>query len=339
MKNTKKNIIGFVLLAMMIVQVLAINITVSIYKDFSENQEHLTAYSIKSKEVLINDIISTQQKNILNSIKQSWIKYVEHNNIDILARDENGYPIYIHDLEYVGYDSSTMYKERISEYDTYNIYETSTNKLIISEAIPKWNKNKIKEILDIIISPIKVFGNNGGIIVFDSNNGDIFLDTTPQLRLKNNKDVSIFDDMTSAHNSNKAETRLTCEGYFKLKKDSNNISNIVYMFNEPTEMGKDAFNFEKYKLGDYNRQFIEMAIMPYETIGFEGQSMQLSILVIVDEQDIAAQYKYLDKQIEEIINVNKELYGSIIAILVISLFATMIVMLISVYIIKYKKQK
>ena len=108
------------------------------------------------------------------------------------------------------------------------------------------------------------------------------------------------------------------------------------MFNEETKMGTCASNFAKYPLGDYNRQFVEMSIIPYETIGFDGQPMQLTVLSVVDEQDVFYAYKEISLKYKNIIVDNKQLYEKASMILIFSLVATMIVMLIALYVIKYR---
>lgn len=212
----------------------------------------------------------------------------------------------------------------------------NNNELVFTDEKPQWNSSKVEEILDILVAPIKVFGNNGGMIVYDSNTGEIFLDTTPIQRIKTNKDVSIFEDYNHANNKNKEDTQLTAEKFFITKRDSNSISDIVYMFNEPTNMHNESSNFYKYPLGSYNRQFIEMSVMPYETIGFNGQPMQLTVLSVVDEQDIFSSYESLINEELIAINKNKKIYEIVSMILVINVLCNMIGMLITLYAISYK---
>lgn len=337
MTKKRKKVICFILFVILVFQISAINITASIYSEFANNQKGIEKYDSDIASVLINDTMRGQQKNTLSSLKQSWVKYLDSNkNNDLLKKDNNDLPIYIHGTDYVGYDADTMYKKKIDDFYLYNIYEKETNTLILEQSRPEWDCEKLEEILDVLVSPIKQFGNNGGLIVYDSNTGQVFLDTTPANRSNSIINASMFDDHKAIENKNPEETKIVLDKFFKNKKDSNRVSNIIYMFNEETKMGDEASNFVKYPLGDYDRQFIEMSILPYETIGFDGQPMQLTVLSVIDEQDSFSAYKEVTSENMQIVSNNKSLYEKASMVLIFSLVGTMLVMLITLYVVKYK---
>ena len=207
MNKKRKKITCLILFITLVLQISAINFTSSIYKSFSENQLAIEQSQIDVENAFIENTIRGQQKNTLSSLTQSWIKYLDSNsNNDLIKKDINNLPMYIRNTEYVGYDATSMYKEQIKDLHLYNIYEKETNALILEHSRPQWDSAKLEEILDILVTPIKKFGNNGGMIVYDSNSGEVFLDTTPINRQKNGT-VSIFDDDKLIENKNPEATK------------------------------------------------------------------------------------------------------------------------------------
>lgn len=330
MEKGNKKISGLILFVILLIQIIAFNYSATIYKGFADNHARLNESKIEINTTLITSTIREQQRNSLLSIKQSWMQVLEEHSGLSLIKQTNGMPEYSNGIETILYDSETMYK-LLRNTNVYDIYNIATNNLLLSEATPQWDILKINKILSILVSPMKNFGNNGGIVVYDSNSGTILLDTTSIQRISNGGTMSIFDDASHPLNKNPKDTEKTINNDFKLKKDSLISSSIVYMFNEPTAMGDKANDFNKYKLGDYNRQFIESLILPFETLGFNGQPMQLTLLSIVDEQDVTYAYKDVMKDLEDSILKNQQLFGKTTIILFGSIICTMIIMLISLF--------
>lgn len=335
MKKSKQSVTGIVFFVILLVQIFAFNYSASIYRSFVDNHNALDKSRVEINTTLVTGTIREQQRDSLSSIKQSWMKFLESNPNVSLIEHEGDLPLYRNEEDSIGFDSNIMLKVK-KESNIFDIYEKNTNKLLIANAKPQWNTEKVDEILAMLVAPIKNFGNNGGIIVFDSYSGQIFLDTTSSQRIRDGEYASMFEDDKHINNQNPEACKEVIEKYFKLKKDSVKSSGIIYMFNESAAMGKEAANFDKYKLGEYNRQFIEASILPYETLGFDGQPMQLTILSVVDEQDVMHNYKSTMSDLENNIAKNEELFGKATVILFISIICTMVVMMIALYKIKFK---
>lgn len=335
MRRKKCSNLSMIFFVLFIAQLFALNHVSKLYVEFENNHAKIEENYIDINSTLINDTVREQQRNNLSSIKQSWISYLEVQDINLIKRDADTYPIYSNGINSITYDDKTMTKEK-KELNKFDIYNKEGNSILISNATPQWDESQVEEILNMLVKPLKMFGNNGGFIVFDSYSGKIFLDTTKNQRLANDTEVFLCDDKVSADNKNTTETEKTIDNYFMFRKDSNRINSIVYMFNEKTKMGDQVNNFELYKLGDYNRQFVEMSVLPYETIGFDGQLMQLTILSVVDEEDISSSYVNIMKDMDKSIVTNKNIYGQVSIALIISLIATMISSLIVLYSLKIK---
>lgn len=338
MKEKNMKNIGIVFFVILLIQIFAFNYSASIYRGFVDNHKKLQQSQVDMNTALITDTVREQQKNTLSSTKQSWMKYLEEHPTIKLIEQIDGKPVYANKETSILFDQDAMYKVNKGN-NEYDIKDKKTDELLIENAQPRWNTEEVEKILDVLVKPIKMFGNNGGIIVYDSNTGKIVLDTTSIERLRDGNEHFIFEDDKHYKNKNVSETKEVIDNFFKLKKDSNRVSSIIYMFNESTKMGNDADDFTKYPLGRYNREFIELAVLPYESIGFDGQPLQLTMLSIVDEHDVTAAYENVLSNIEESLKTNMILYGKTSMVLFISIICTMIVMLFALYKIKYNEIK
>lgn len=339
MKNNKKrnSIFFYIMIVFLIVQILTLNWIYTI-----EKQSHATTSSIQRElvngdTILINDVVRPQQRFMANSIKQSWMKYIEDTKYSLVEENKNGQPIYSNDSHSIAFDKDTMYKEKKNS-NIYDIFSKDTNKLLLANCKPQWNRAQVEQILSFLVAPVKSFGNNGGVIVFDSYTGKVFLDTTPGDRKEKSPELSIFEDYKNELNKNPLQTKSEINNFIE-RKDSNRLSSFVYSFNEPTQMGEESLDFNKYPLGQYNRMFVEKLVLPYETFGFDGQPMQLTMLIMSNEKDIAKAFDdntiALQKNVEE----TNAILDKAIVILFISTFTTMIVLLIAIYIMKYSSDE
>ena len=334
--NRKNKVIGISLFLIMIILLLLMNFVGKTYSCFENNQKDIQQSEYDRQTIFLNSTIRNQQNNILSTIKQSWEKYNETNKDSLILKDKDGYVIYSNGVNNINFDASKMYKDQVKDSTHFNLYDNNHN-LIAEEVSPQWNKDNLKKVLDTLVSPIKVFGNRGGMIVFDSNSGELFLDTTPNHRTEMHKDYCIFDDSKYAMNKESVQKTIDC--YFKSKKDSNTIHSIVYMYNDATDMNIYDTDFEKYPLGDYDRQFIEMSVLPFETIGFEGQPLQLTVLCIANEKDIYSSYQKVNDTLNEAINDNKKIYNNIALGLFIGVIIVIISMITSLYVLHRKKDE
>ena len=338
MNKKKKHIICFIMIMALILEIMAINKTSYIYKEFESNQQYGESLSGVYQQQFIADTVRSQQRNMLNSLKQSWVKCTSSDS-NLILKDSKGHPIYANEINSIGFDSTTMTKVPVLNSYSFNLINKATNEIILEKAQPQWDSARVDEILDMLVAPLKVFGNNGGIIVYDSNSGEVFLDTTPINRLNLENYVSIFDDSLIADNKNKEQTKKIAEQYFALKRDSNNNTKITYLIDEATKMGNEANDFVKYPLGRYNRQFIEMSVLPYETIGFDGQPMQLTILSVANEQDIYSGNTWITEKTDTILNINRDLYGVVSTLLILCIMGTMFAMITVLYLLKNMKME
>lgn len=159
----------------------------------------------------------------------------------------------------------------------------------------EWNREEVEKVLNITVEPIKVFGNKGGVIVFDSITGDVFLDTTPEKTLGNNI----------------KESRLKKEqvDMLMVKKDTASDDGLILANLDEVD---DPHNFDKYPLGKHDRSFIERSILPFETLGF-AKEKQLTILISANETDIFKRYVADYEEIEQdIIMIEKGAKASVI---------------------------
>lgn len=196
---------------------------------------------------------------------------------------------------------------------------------------PIWNKEEIDNILNYIVAPIKSYGNEGGIIVYDSYSGEIFLDTT-----KTNRSIgsNIFLDYYNPNCKNINATKDAITSYFKVKKDSNTNENFIYLFDE-SENIDNPNDLRNYPLGNYNRIFIEKMILPYESFGFDGQPMQLTVLITTTENDIYSNFKDNNDNIRNLIVDSQLLNNKVYTILIVNIIFSMIILSLIAYILKY----
>ena len=329
MKKTQ-NIIFYSLIALYFVQV----ILMTIVSQNSLSAQHANSSIDNCKSALsiafVDNTVRTQQRMTLSAIKQSWMNYTITFDKKLIEKDEYSNPIYANANSQIAYNSSKMHKDLISS-NFYNIYDEENN-LILENATPQWNIANLKEILNIIVEPQKNFGNSGGFIVYDSYSGQVFLDTTNQNRLTIDKNYNIFYDDESRICKNKYATKDAIINYLMLRKDTDGIENFTYLFCEENNVTND---FQTYPLGNYSRQFIEKIILPYESFGFNGQPMQLTILSVVDENDISSAFKSnidtIDKTMDNISNN----HNIIIISIYISFILNMLMLIITVYVFKY----
>ena len=82
-----------------------------------------------------------------------------------------------------------------------------------------------------------------------------------------------------------------------------------------------------------------MSVLPFETIGFEGQPLQLTVLCIANEKDIYSSYQKVNDTLNEAINDNKRIYNNIALGLFIGGIIVIISMITSLYVLHRKKDE
>lgn len=329
-KNLKKYLFGLFTI-LFIVQIFFFSELSKSNVKYDNISNNIQEAKYEQQYLLLDNIVRVDQNNTLNAIKQSWINYTTSEEKKLVKSDTTGnYPIYSNSSgDYIYYDSNNMIKELIND-NYYNIYDNDKN-LLISNCKPNWNEEELNKILSYIISPIKCYGNKGGIIVYDSFSGEIFLDTTMTNRSIGS---NIFLDYENAKCKNVTLTKDSVNSFIKMKKDSTVIENFIYLFNESTNMN-DPNDLQKYPLGKYNRLFAEKMILPYESFGFEGQPMQLTVLIMADEKDIYSSFTSNDDKIKNLMNDSDMLNNKACIVLVVTIFISMIYLSLIAYILKY----
>ena len=331
MKN-KNKIICIILLAVFVVQIFLANVVIVTYNNFKNNQITMVEEKAQATSTVVMEIVSNQQKNQLQAIKQSWVKYL-NNNPDInLIEKQDGLQIFSNGTEELKFDPENMVKVISKDNSYYNIYNLN-GEAILLKCRPKWNYDKVYKVIDTLIGSQKNFGNNGGMIVYDSNSGQILLDTTSQQRLSKSKNASIFNDDVSIYDLNKSYTHQLITNHLMHKKDTTVSNCLISLFNEDRIKG-NPYDFNKYPLGQYKRQFLDVVTLPYETVGFYGEPLQLTILSVADEQDILKNYYIHSTKINQSFIINEKLYERLSMVLFISIITMMLLMTITLYFIK-----
>ena len=326
---------SIVFIVFFFIQVICFSFIQKSFCDFKNANDSLYNNFNERNSLLINETVRNEQRYNIQSIKQSWINYLNIEKKSIIETDSTGsYPLYKNGNDFIYYNSDTMY--RIKTHSNYfNIYSKKDESLLIDNAKPVWNRNQLDYLLNLLAAPVKSFGNNGGIIVYDSYSGEVFLDTTPTNRTDSN--LSIFEDYKNPKCKNNYDVENNIDTFMSLKKDSESIDHFIYLFNEPNiYSNSEASNFNKYPLGKYNREFVEKIILPYESFGFEGQSMKLTLLLVTDEQDITSIYINNTESFYKHINIIDNVYALTIITIILIIAINMIIFIFISYILKYK---
>lgn len=328
----KKMFILFIVL--FFVQIFCFNYVQKIYYNYNLTKDNIKDELKERNKIFVNETIRNEQRANSRTIKQTWMNYLSYENKSMIKTDSTGlYPAYKNDSEEIYYNAETMYKiHTVSNY--FNIYSKADDSLIIENAKPEWNVNELDYLLNLLVTPIKTFGNNGGIIVYDSYSGEVYLDTTPEDRT--NKNINMFEDYKNKECKNPSAVKSNIDTFIKMKKDSDSIENFIYMFNESNSMEGKYDNYDSYPLGNYNRQFAEKMILPYESFGFEGQPMQLTVILIADEQDIFSIYKENDQDFSNSLKLMTDNYIITISVIILLILLNAFVFIVVAYALIYR---
>jgi hypothetical protein len=237
-----------------------------------------------------------QEREMLNSIRQSWVQYLTLNpQIDLLAKDKDGEIIYNNtNGTSIAYDPDSMTLKRVDD-SYYDIYDKSTDKLLAKSVRPAWNEQELSKIIAIVITPLKAFGPTGEPLVYDAFTGEILVDNSRSvkevpsiLQPDGKRNVKLYYKHPNCKNPSQVNDIVTSQLLWR--KDSDSTSHITSLYLEPTAM-TDPNDFAKYPLGKYHRNFLEKIILPYESVGVDGQEMQISVVIGAQEQEIMSGFK------------------------------------------------
>lgn len=263
----KKKIMPILLSAILILQCVLYNMILPISDRLQEKADSLESISTELSELFIKDTIRAEQREVLNAIRQAWVQYVTINkDIELLLKEDGKY-VYINERnERILFDPETM-KIHKNDQSFYCIYDKQTNKLLIDYARPQWNKEVVQEVLSVVANPARMFDTSSELIAFDIYTGDIFLNTGSYI------DESIIKLLMQ-------------------KNDTQRNTGLISLHYEKGDMTLEHANdFSTYKLGKYDRLFIEKVVLPYESVGVEGLDMQIGISIAVRESELMKPYQ------------------------------------------------
>lgn len=301
---------------------------------FIKTSEELHDTKTEFSNVLLKDTIREQQRKMLSSIRQGWVQYLSvHPNTELMHKVNDNYVYSNYEGASVIFDPETMIKK--DRPDNYlDIYDVDTKELIAEKVRPQWNKEEVKKILNIVASPVKAFGPSGDILIYDAFTTEVIINTSTD----NKDDEAVYAkdgrrylslEFQHPNNKNPQATQNNMESLL-WRRDTDRNSGLINFFNESTDMGNDGNNLEKFPLGQYDRDFCERIILPYESVGVEGQPMQISVILSSNEKEVIAPYTGVIKSyndLEEKFNVgmNKAMIVPIVSVgmSLITIFAAM----------------
>jgi len=303
MKKAKqyKDMISWLFIMLLIFQVFLMTNISDLSEKFEADFELAKDIEIATKEALIEETIRPQMRLMLAGIRQSWINYLQiHPEVELLLKDSEGRYIYQNENnKMIHYDNSTMFR-KVRADNWYDIYDRTTLNLICEKVRPQWNRETIIDIFNIIAVPTKSFGPTSSVLIYDAYNGEILIDNSRIYTSSNNNSPNNTTYMSylylSPNNKNPEATKKIIEDEILQRYDSIRGTNIISFFYEPMNMGNEASNFEKYPLGQYNREFQEKIILPYESVSLDNEAMQIAILLSAKESEIIQGYDNILKQ-------------------------------------------
>jgi hypothetical protein len=302
----QKKVISWIFIVLLVVQVLLFDNVTNLGREFNNTTGLITSTNTALAQDFVANSVRGQERIQLNAIRQGWVQYlVAHQGIELLLKDKAGLYIFADKTgKTVSYNPETMYKDKTL--DNYFILKDKlTGTVLLNNCRQQWNKDEVKKILDIVATPVKAFGTTGDVIIFDSFTGEMIIDNsenckdTPEVLGEDGKRY-ITLDYIHPNNKNPDATKRVVANELMWRSDSNPTTGMVYYFNEPIDMGTDANNFTKYPLGNYNREFQEKIILPYESVGIDGQPMQITIVLGAQEQEIITAFKATMKSFESV---------------------------------------
>jgi hypothetical protein len=335
----QKKFVSMLFVALLLVQLFIFYEVSYLEQDFSSiNKEYSDLYSTTEQQ-FVDEVIRPQQRLMLSTIRQSWVQYlVSHKETELLLKDNNGRYIYADDKgKSIAFDEETMIMEKDMNY--FNIKDKNTGKVLLSNCRQQWNTAQVKTILDIVATPVKAFGSRGDVIIFDSFTGEMIVDNsedckdTPEVLGKDGKRY-ITLDYKHPSNKNPEACKRVIENEMMWRKDTDQNSKMVYYFSEPVDMGTDVENFVKYPLGQYSREFQEKVILPYESVGIDGQPMQITIVLGAQEPEVSAAFKETSEMFGNIQNTFSDTTARGVLFPLISVAISLVVILLAMFILR-----
>jgi hypothetical protein len=335
----QKKTISILFIILLLIQIFVFYGVSYLEQDFNSIDIEYSEFHATTQQNFVDDVIRPQQRLMLSAIRQSWVQYlIAHKDVELLLKDSNGKYIYANPQgKTISYDEKTMTVQK--NLDSFNIKDRSTGKVLLRNCRQQWNREQVKVILDIIATPVKAFGSAGDVIIFDSFTGEMMVDNsenckdTPEVLGKDGRRY-ITLDYKHPSNQNPDACRRIIENEMMWRKDSDQNSKMVYYFSEPTDMGEDAEDFTKYPLGKYNREFQEKIILPYESVGVDGQPMQITVVLGTQESEVSAAFKVTEKNYNKVHRIFADTTAKGVLYPLISVSISLVVILLAMFILR-----
>lgn len=346
--HKQKQCLIIVFVCILFIQVFLVSYINGLAIEIKNQHNQYVENVAKAERNYIDGVIRPQERIMLSSIRESWASYLLiHPDIKLLKTDNSGLYIFKNnENKSIGFNPTTMYKVK-QDNGLYNIYDLDSNKVILNNSSMQWNTQEVKNILDIIASPIKAFGPTGDVLIFDSNTGEVIINNSEDCKeskqtIGDNGKRYVTLEWKHPNNKNPLYTKDLVDKYYMWKVDSDSTTRMINLFEEPTKM-IDPNDFKSYPLGKYHREFQEKIILPYQTVGIEGQDMQITIVMGAQEQELTNTTKNIKKFFNSLESKNYISYQKIISVPIISIMLSLIVIMFTLFILKinnftYKKE-
>lgn len=300
----QKKMVSVIFVCLLIVQVFLFNGITNLGQSLEDNYKGVTDSTEQATEDFINGTVRKQEQIMLSAIRQGWIQYLTiHPETELIQKAGDKFVYSNPKGDLILFDTKTMTKVKIND-AYYDVKDTATGEVLATGVRPQWNMQAVKNIMDIVGSATKAFGPTGDPIVYDAFSGEIILDNSGNT--KETKEVLQEDGKRNLYLMYKHPMNLNPAQYKQVvdklmwRKDSDGSSNITSLYSEPNILDYSKVNdFGVYPLGQYNREFIEKIILPYESIGIEGQEMQIGVAIGAQEQELASVYARTFKAMTE----------------------------------------
>lgn len=332
----QKKIISMTFVAALVIQIFLFYNVSNLGQEIAKTKSAMETVKVDTQQTLIVDTVRAQQRFMLNAVRQGWVQYLTaHPGTELLKKDPTGNYVYLSkEGKDIYFDPSTMVRDKMSN-NFYTLRNKTTGQIIAEQVRLQWNKENVKTILDIVAAPVKAFGASGDVIVFDSYSGEMIIDNsedckdTPEVLGEDGRRYITLDYLHPA-NANPAATKRVID-QLMWRKDSDQNSGLVYYFSEPTDMGDNANDFAKYPLGQYKREFQEKIILPYESVGIDGQPMQITIVSGAQEQEIMAPYKKVLQEYKQSMDDVQNATGKSVVFPIASIGISLLVILLAMF--------
>jgi hypothetical protein len=303
-KQDRQRILSIITIFFVIILILSFGLT-KIDNSIEDIKEDLVKLGDKTQNQLISKTVLEQSKRTAKALRQGFRYFFQtHPNLDIRRTDGQGRVIYRNlKGEKLSFNQQVMELKARHDffYDIYN----KEGKLLLKRARPIWNREVIKQALETSsIMGMKLYGPTGDPIILDPYTGELLLDnskdcaTVPEVVKFAADGTFLFRDINLDYKHPNAGYPEAVKWIVDNKMTWRRDGIQIYYFGVkdqaiPLEDVKNnqSMNFNKYPLGNYNREFQYQFVVPSETLGLQGTDMQLVIILGAQEAEITSPYQ------------------------------------------------